>query len=311
MPVVLLTLIFFGFVFTACFLAVVIASRWLVLPGTGELLAGPALFREETLSSISPLARILEKLDVVDRLEHILDQANVDWSPGRVVMMMLLAAALGAVAISDMPIAGGLPMLIAAAGAGSLPLLYVLRLRRKRMLRFEIEFADALDSLCRALRAGHPFAAGIEQIAAESSGPVAAEMRKTIEEWRLGASWDAALENLSKRVPLMDVRVFAAAVRLQMRAGGRLGEVLGRVSESMRENVAMRGEVRALAAHGRASGMVLTLLPVGLAILMFSVNREQMFLLVHHPLGGILITTAIVMLILAHFVIQKIVDIRQ
>jgi len=111
-------------------------------------------------------------------------------------------------------------------------------------------------------------------------------------------------------VPLTDVYVFVAAVKLQMKTGGRLGEVLSRLAESMRESSAIRGEVRAMAAHGKTTGMVLSTLPLGIALVMFYVNPDQMLILINSTLGRNLIGGAIVCLILAQVIIRRIVDIR-
>jgi tight adherence protein B len=122
-------------------------------------------------------------------------------------------------------------------------------------------------------------------------------------------TWNQALDNLANRLPTTDVGIFVAAVKLQMRTGGRLSEVLLKLAESMRENVALRGEVRALAAQARLTGTVLTVLPIVLAILLFFVNPNQMMLLLEDP-GRTFTLSCACMLVLAHFVIRRIVDIQ-
>jgi tight adherence protein B len=183
-------------------------------------------------------------------------------------------------------------------------------MRRKRFQDFEAQLPEAIDSLCRALKAGHPFAAGMEVIANEDFEPVSSEMQRALDEWKLGMTWMQALESLTLRVPLTDLQVFVSAVKLHMRTGGKLGEVLGRLAESMRENTSIRGEVRSLAAHGRMTGVILSFLPIALAVVMFIVNPSLMLMLVTHPLGQKLIIGAVVCLLLAHVIIRKIVDIR-
>jgi len=160
------------------------------------------------------------------------------------------------------------------------------------------------------LKAGHPFAAGMDLLAVEARPPVSHEMKVVLDEWKLGMSWNQALDNLARRVPLTDVAIFVAAVKLQIRTGGKLGEVLGRLAESMRENVAIQGEVRALAAHGKTTGLVLTAMPVFIGLMMFWVNPDQMGLLLKSTLGRNLVAAAVICLVAAHFVIRKIVDIR-
>ena len=144
----------------------------------------------------------------------------------------------------------------------------------------------------------------------EGAPPLTAEMRVTSDEVRLGMSLDQALDHLARRVPLLNVRLFAAAVKLQSRTGGRLSEVLGRLAETMRESASLAGEVRSIAAHGKMSGRVLTVLPIGIAVMMMVVNPSYLGILADHALGKHLITVAIVCLVAAHLVIRKIVDIR-
>jgi len=96
--------------------------------------------------------------------------------------------------------------------------LYILRCRSKRFRQFEENFPDALDSLARSLRAGHPFPAAMDIVSEECEQPVAAELQQTAMEGNLGTSWDQALQNLAERVPLLEINMFAAAVQLQNRS---------------------------------------------------------------------------------------------
>jgi len=167
-----------------------------------------------------------------------------------------------------------------------------------------------LDSLARALRAGYPLAAAMESVAAETTPVVAAEVRKTAAEANLGMGWTRALENLGRRMPVLEVNLFAAAVNLHSRTGGKLSEVMGGLAENMREAQSLRGEVKALAAHGRLTGVILTILPIGITIMMMFVSPDYMVVLYNYPWGKDLIAAAIGCLVLAHFVIQKIVEIE-
>jgi tight adherence protein B len=129
-------------------------------------------------------------------------------------------------------------------------------------------------------------------------------------EGNFGTSWEQALGNLSDRVPLLEVSMFAAAVQMQTRTGGKLNEVLAKLAENMREAIALKGEVRALAAHGKMTGMVLTVLPIVIAGIMMVVNPSYLGILIANPYGKYLISAAIICLVLAHFVIRRIVDIK-
>lgn len=270
----------------------------------------PRLLKDETLSTISPWARLLEKSDFVRIMHQHLQQAGLTWSVGRVTLLMLLAGsvALGfAMQFDWIPGWADLPLAIAVA---AIPYFYILRCRARRFRRFEENFPDALDSLARSLRAGHPFPAAMEILAGECEEPVATEMRQTAIEGNLGTSWEEALGNLTDRVPLLEVSMFTSAVLLQNRTGGRLNEVLGTLADNMRESVALKGEVRALAAHGKLTGAVLTILPIAIACIMTFVNPGYLSVFIHHPYGKDLIMAAVACLVAAHFVIRRIVDLK-
>jgi len=315
----LTAILVFGTTFLAAGLTVLVG--WFALQRMGaEALAedvsahllddSPRLLKDESYSTISPWSKLLERSDFIKIMHRHLLQADLGWSIGRITSLMLLGGSLAlAITMRSDRIPGWAGMLIAAAVA-SLPYLYILRRRAKRFRLFEENFPDALDSLSRSLRAGHPFAAAMDMIVEECEEPVASELRKTSVEGNLGTSWAQALANLSERIPLLEVSMFASAVQLQNRTGGKLHEVLGRLSENMREATSLKGEVRALAAHGKLSGAVLTVLPLVITGVMMMVNPEYLAVLFYHPYGKYLIAAALVCLVLAHLVIRKIVDIK-
>ena len=310
-------------VFLTTFLAAGLAALigWFMLQRMGDearaedlsehlLDDAPRLLKDDAYSTISPWARVLEKSDFIRIMHRHLQQAGLTWSVGRVTLLMLLASsvALGfAMQFAWIPAWANLLIMVAV---GALPYLYILQRRAKRFRLFEENFPDALDSLARSLRSGHPFAAALDIVSEECEQPVAGELQQTALDGNLGTSWNDALNNLSERVPLLEVNMFAAAVQLQNRSGGKLNEVLGGLAENMREAVALRGEVRALAAHGKLTGAVLTILPLVIAAVMTVVNPSYLSVLIHHPDGKDLIWAAVGCLLLAHFVIRRVVDIK-
>ncbi len=266
------------------------------------------LLQNGRLSSITFWDALLARFDFGEILQSRLDQADLRWSVGRITSMMLL---VGVVVLAVlMRIAPWWAAIVGGAAAAMAPYGYVLHRRTKRFLKFRENFPDALDSLARALRAGYPLSAGMEMIANETAPPVSGEIRRTSGEANLGRGWPHALENLGKRVPLLEINLFIAAVQLHARTGGKLSEVMSGLAENMRESNALQGEVRALAAYGKLTGLILTILPVGIAIMMLMVSPGYMQVLYNDPMGKNLIAIAIGCLILAHFVIRKIVDIQ-
>jgi tight adherence protein B len=270
----------------------------------------PGLLKLDALSSITLWGNLLNHFDFVDGMRARLTQSELGWSVGRLTSMMLLIGAFSLAILSEV---GWLPFwmgFLLSCAFASLPYAYVLRRRAKRFRQFEEQFPDALDFLARSLRAGHPLPISLEMLAQEESPPLSAEMRTTAEERKLGMPLDQALDNLANRIPLLNVRLFVAAVKLQSRTGGKLGEVLGGLAETMREGTALQGEVRSLAAHGRATGAILTALPIGIAVMMNVVNPGYLDILFENPTGREMVVVCVVALVAAHFVIRKIVDVR-
>jgi tight adherence protein B len=312
-------------VFVATFLAAAVAvlAGWAVMQSREPAAAEGAtpsgllgfdrstpLLKQDVLSTISVWARLLARFDFVQGMKSRIAEAGKAWSVGRVTLTMLLTGSVTLAVLWSLDWLPGTVGLGGACLAGSIPYVYILRLRASRLNKFEDQFPEALDYLSRALRAGHPFAASLEMLASESQPPLSLEMRTTFEERQLGMSWQQALDNLANRVPVMDVSFFAAAVLLQSRTGGKLGEVLGRLAETMRERSMVRGEIRALSTHGRVTGMVLTTIPIVVALVMSFVNPGYLGILLNHPSGKDLILAAAACLVTAHLVIRKIVNVK-
>ena len=268
------------------------------------------LLKTESLSTITFWDRFLTRIDYVNVMRDRLAEADLKWSVGRLTAFMLLLGTLTFAVLMRLNWATFYTSIMGACLVALIPYLYVLGVRRKRLERFESQFPDAMDSLSRALRAGHPLAAGLQMLVYEAPEPLAGEMRTTAEERNLGSSWEQALDNLAVRVPLVEVSIFTAAIKLQSRTGGRLSEVLGRLSESMRESHALKSEIRSIAAHGKLTGRVLMTLPIAITIMMSMVNPDYLMTLWVHPLGKDLIAATVVSLILAQVVIGKMVDIK-
>ena len=266
------------------------------------------LFRDDRLSTLSFWNAVLARFDFIEIMEVRIAQAELDWSVGRVTLLMLLSGAVGlAILLKILP---GWAALAGAALIALAPYGYILSRRNKRFRKFSENFPDALDSLARALRAGYPLSAAMELITHETLPPVSVEIRKTVAEANLGMGWPQALENLGRRIPLLEVNLFTAAVQLHARTGGKLSEVLGGLAENMREAVALQGEVRSLSAHGKMTGVILTILPIAIAIMMMIVSPGYETVLLNHPWGKNLIAAAVLCLVLAHLIIRKIVDIK-
>ena len=268
------------------------------------------LLKTEELSSISLWHSLLTRFDFIEILKTQIVQSDLNWSVGRVTMAMLLC---GAVALTVLLKISFIPLWVATGGSWLIalcPYFYILGRRRRRFEKFREAFPDALDSLSRGLRAGYPLIGALEMVSNETEPPVSTEIRKTFVEANLGVPWDRALSNFAERIPLPEVSLFVAAVQIHQRTGGRLSDVIARLTDTMREQVALSGEVRAIAAHGRITGLVLSIVPIGIAIMMFLVSPSYIAVLLGHPYGRHMIAAAAACLVLAHFIMRKLTDIK-
>ena len=257
------------------------------------------------------LPRILSLLNVDTKLQALLDQAGVSWTSGQVLLGML-GAALGVFNVCwylAPPEIRHVAFPIAIA-AGALPILYLKRRKTKRIHSFEAQFPDALQFISRAMRAGHAFSVSLEMLHKEFAEPLAGEFRRAFEEQNLGLPIDTALEKLARRMPMLDVQFFVAAVILQKRTGGNLAEILDKLSTLIRERFKLRGQIRSISAHGRLSSAVLTAIPIAVGIMMYFVNPAHMRFFVEEEIGRLMSGLAVGFVILGYLVMRQIVKIE-
>ena len=255
--------------------------------------------------------RLLEKYRLHGRLQELLEQAGLKWNVSRLVHACLGMFLLGFLLAWYIP-----PpfyrrfALLAAAGMGALPALLVLRKRKSRLRKFEEQFPDSLEFVARSMRAGHAFSVSLEMIHREFQEPLAGEFRRAFDEHNLGLPLEVALQNLSKRVPILDVHFFVSAVLLQKRTGGNLAEILDKLAYVIRERFKLRGRIRAISAHGRMTGLALTSIPIGVAVLMFFVNPAYVQFFFEDEVGQMMLGVAVFLQLAGYLVIRKIVSIE-
>lgn len=272
----------------------------------------PRLFADESADTKSRvIATVLKKYNLQDRLAVLLEQAGLKWKPYRLVNTCL-AGFIGGYAVAWLFLPDTLrPFALAAAGAGGLlPLWHVYRLKRKRLRAFEELLPDALEFVSRSMRAGHAFSVSLEMIHREFQEPLASEFRRTFEEHNLGLPLDTALQKLSVRVPLLDVQFFVSAVMLQKRTGGNLAEILDKLAYVIRERFKLRGRIRAISAHGRMTGISLTCIPIGVAVMMFFTNPDYVRFFIQDDTGNLMAGFALGLQLLGYLIIKKIVAIE-
>ncbi len=277
-------------------------------PGT----ASTDLLRTMASGKRAALEVWLERLAVLDKMEALIRQAGVGWTPGGLLLLMAAGAAGGMVLAMVLPIpfsrnwtAAGLMAVLSA-----LPYWHVRRMRRRRLAAFEEQFPEALDFLARSMRAGHAFTISLKMVSEEVADPVGLEFRTLFNEQNLGAPLEVALYNLTERVPLLDVRFFTSAVILQKQTGGNLSEILTRLGHVIRERFRLKGQVKAASAHGRTTALVLTIMPLATTVLMLMAAPGYLKSMVADPDGKWLIAGSIAGQLVGQLVIRKIIRIK-
>jgi tight adherence protein B len=201
-------------------------------------------------------------------------------------------------------------VLLVAVAVGFLPLFWMNFRRKRRLKAFGRQMPDALELVARALRAGHSLAAGLNLVAGEMTDPIGKEFGRVFEETNLGISMEEALENMSERIPNLDLRFFATAVILQRQTGGDLAEILDKIGELVRERFKIWGQVQALTGEGRLSGVVLLALPPLLFAAVYRLNPDYVMVLFTDPMGQKMLAGGLVMQLLGAIVIRQIINIK-
>jgi tight adherence protein B len=194
--------------------------------------------------------------------------------------------------------------------AGSLPIVQVSIKRRKRLRTFNAQLPDTLDLLSRSLAVGHAFSEAMNQVASEMPDPIAMEFRMTFEEQKLGLSTKAALDRLTERVPLADLKLCVTAMHIQRETGGNLAEILERVAQTIRDRFKLMEDFRTMTTSSRASAWILCGLPFALVFLLTFINPEYMSKLIYDPRGHYVIAASIVLQIMGMLLIKSILNIK-
>jgi len=268
-----------------------------------------ALARNELMSEIPWINRSLVRLGAALHLKRMLDQADLQITPGRLIMFSVMAGILGGLATSV--ISDIVPFwFLAGLVMASLPFIHVWWKRKKRFDEFLEHLPDALDLMSRGLSAGHAFAEALHMVSAEMPDPVAAEFRKTYEEQNLGLSMKLALDNLAQRMPLLDLKMCITAILIQRETGGNLAEILEKVAYTIRERFRIMGDLKTLTTSSRLSAWLLCALPIFVAIAVTFMNPEYMSVLWRDPRGHYLIAAAMIMQGTGMLIVRKILQIK-
>lgn len=272
----------------------------------GEVSLGLKLARDEMLSSVPLVHRLLMQWAWPMRFQDIMVQAGLKVKPAKLLLLSGVLGMggylIGGQFVPQFPI----PIIVGIV-ASTLPLIFVFWKRSNRMRQFEEHFPEALDLLGRAVRAGHAFTTGLEMIGKESAEPIAGEFRTTFEEQNFGLPLRDALLNMAERVPLIDVRFFVTALMIQKETGGNLAEILDGLSRVIRDRFRIYRDVRVKTAQGRLSAVILIGLPPTMMAILSSMNPHYIRVLIDDPVGPTVLAIAATLQIIGSIVIWKII----
>ena len=268
-----------------------------------------ALLRDEQLSQIPAFDNLLRRSERVSAIQESLLQAGMKLRAGNFLLLCLLCGAvagLAAVIWTDNPAIAWVSLAIGAF----LPYSVVSFRRQKRFEKIEELFPEAIDTLARAVRAGHAFTTALEMIGNEVAEPLASEFRKLYEEQKFGMPVRDALMNLTERVPLVDIKFFVTAVMLQRETGGNLAEILDNLSYVIRERFKIQRQVKVHTAQGRMTMALLMAMPPAVVGILLVFSPEFVHPLFADPIGHALLVGAIALQTVGYFVIRRIIKIQ-
>jgi tight adherence protein B len=260
--------------------------------------------------SIGPTPNLFAQFfDRFMNLDRLLKQANANLTVGRLLAVCVVLGVLGAIVG---PAAGFHPASAPALGlvGAILPFFWLSFRRKRRFKKFASQLPDALDLIARALRSGHSLAAAFDLVGQEVVEPLGTEFMRVFEQQNLGIPLNEAMDDLTERVPNLDLKFFTTAIILQRQTGGDLAEILDKLSHLIRERFKILGQVQALTGEGRLSGVILLALPPLLFLAIYNLNHDYVMLLFEDPMGKKMLLGAIIMQVLGALVIRKIVNIK-
>ena len=316
-------LIFLGLVFLAVFLL----SQGLVLPVFGENKAARkrlkqrlsdlesndeegvvSLLRRKNLDRLRPLEQRLEQLPLLQSLGTFIEQSGNSIAAYRLVLIAVVLAVIAGVITWQVSRALDITSLVVVVAA-ALPFFKINRDRSKRFAKLEEQLPEAIDTIQRALKAGHPFNATLKMVADDMEQPISREFELTFADINYGNDLRRAMLGLLARIPSVTVMAFVTSVLVQKETGGNLAEILQQISEVVRSRFRFARRVRTLSAEGRMSAWVLAMVPLFLFAVMMFTNPDYLPVMFEDPLGQQMITFAVVWGAIGTFFIRRIIRI--
>ena len=267
------------------------------------------ILKRDAYSDLPLINAVLQRIRLAADINTLIQQADSDWTVGRVIFGALVTAVIAGV-VGWIWLHSALMGLLCGLVAANGPYVYLRVKRAQRLRKFETTLPEAIDLLARALRAGHSLTAAIEMVGREIADPVGGEFRRVFEEQNFGLPIREALLNLANRVPVPDLQFLVTAMLVQKETGGNLAEVLDKTCAVIRERSRLLGQLRIYTAQGRMTGWILCLLPFIVFLMMHLVNPGYGRVLIDDPTGRKAVWIGLGLMAIGVYMIRKIVDIK-
>ena len=258
---------------------------------------------------IDKAAKPIADLNISKNLDFILKQAGIPLLGAEFIVVTLICAVLGTVALYVITFNLSLAPL-AGVGIILIMLLWVRMRVNKRRKAFTEQLGDCLTTVANALRAGYSFQQAMDVVAREMEPPMSTEFERVTTDVAMGVTLEDALQQMNRRVGSRDFDLVVTAVLIQREIGGNLAQILDTISYTINERIRMKREINALTAQGRFSAWVLMILPFVVAAFCWVFNHDQMLIFVNEEIGRIALAAIIIMQIFGFIVIRRIVDIE-
>lgn len=265
--------------------------------------------RAEIVKETPPIELLLRSIPILRRLDRRIDRSGVNMTLPVFLLIVLVSGILGFLLIFLLTKLLILALIIGAALC-AVPFLILEFKKRKREWRFTELFPDALNMISRSIRSGHSFTAAIQLVGQEVSDPVGSLFKTAYDQQQLGLRITDTLNNLNERIDSLDLRFFTTAVAINSEVGGNFAEILDKLSETIRERIKIRRQLRVHTAQGRLSGYILAALPIVMFFVMNIMLPGYEDVLIKSDTGFKMLIAAVVMQIIGFFIIRKIINIR-
>lgn len=198
---------------------------------------------------------------------------------------------------------------ITSCGTAWLPKFTLNFLRKRRQGRFLSDLPDALLGISNMMKAGSNLTMALETMVEESDGPIAQEFGLFLRELRMGVAFEIALDNLYKQMPVAELQLVVAGMKISREVGGSLADVLARLADTIRRRLEMEGKIKSLTAQGKMQGVVMSGLPIFVGYLLYQIEPVAMGHLVTDYAGWGVCAVVIIGEYVGYKIIKKIVTI--